>query len=102
MRPGKWVVIGLALGMIAATAGWLTELRGRVNLGAPGVKVQPAALYEPDGRLVTHRNVVLPTDVPGFQSKAVDVTADELRELPQDTTFGRRLYTNDSGLCRSS
>jgi len=98
MRPGKWVVIGLALGMIAATAGWLTELRDRVNLGAPGVNVQPAALYEPDGRLVSNRCVVLPTDVPGFQSTAGTITEKELTSLPQDTTFGRRLYTNDTGM----
>ena len=98
MKPGKWVVIGLALGMIAATAGWLTELRGQVNLGAPGVNVQPAALYEPDGRLVANRSVVLPTNVPGFQSTAGTITEKELTSLPQDTTFGRRLYTNDAGM----
>jgi hypothetical protein len=98
MKTGQWVVIGVALGMIAATAGCLKELQGRVNLGASGVKVQPAALYEMNGQLVAHRSVVLPANVPGFQSKAVDPTPTELTELPQDTTFGRRLYTNDSGM----
>lgn len=97
MKAGKWVVIGVALGMIAATAGCLMELEGRVKLGMPGVNVQPAALYE-DGRLVAPRSVVLPANVPGFQSKAVDMTPGELRGLPPDTTFGRRLYTNASGM----
>jgi hypothetical protein len=97
MKAGQWVVIGVALGMIAATAGCLKELRERVKLGAPGVKVQPAALSE-DGRLAAHPIVVLPANVPGFQSKALDMTAGELRALPQDTTFGRRLYTNASGM----
>jgi hypothetical protein len=95
MRRGKWVVFGLALGMMAATAGWLAELRDRVSLGAPGVKVEPAALYGADGRVVTNRSVVLPVDVPGFGSRAMDITADELEGLPQDTTFGRRYYTNN-------
>ncbi len=98
MKTGKWVVIGVALGMIAATAGCLQELQSRVKLGAPGVNAQPAALYQPDGQLMTNRSVVLPAHVPGFQSKAVDPTPTELAELPQDTTFGRRLYTNDNGM----
>ena len=94
MKGAKWAVIAAALGMIAATAGWLTELRGRVNLGAPGVKVEPATLYGPDGGLVSPRSVVLPADVPGFQSQLAAPTSDELAALPQDTTFGRRRYTN--------
>jgi hypothetical protein len=98
MNRGKWVVFGVALGMIAATAGWLTELRGRVNLGAPGVNVDPAALYGPDGSLVSPRCVVLPANVPGFPSRAGEPTANELTSLPQDTTFGRRFYTNDTGM----
>jgi len=98
MKRGQWVVFGVALGMIAATAGWLMELRGRVNLGLPGVKVDPPALYGPDGRLVLPRCVVLPTNVPGFQSRAVAITPGELKALPEDTTFGRRLYTDATGL----
>jgi hypothetical protein len=95
MRPGKWVVIGVALGMIAATAGWLTELRGRVNLGLPGVKVEPLALYRSDGRPVSPRTVLLPANLPGFQSKTVPIEPDELAAVPEDTTYGRRLYTNN-------
>ena len=94
MKGGKWVAFGLALGMIAATAGWLTELRGRMNLGKPGVKVDPVGLYGADGDLVAPRSVVLPTNVPGFQSEPVPIGPDEVAALPQDTTFGRRLYRN--------
>jgi hypothetical protein len=97
MKSGKWVVIGLALGMMAATAGWLAELRERVNLGAPGVKVDAAALklYRPDGSLMTPRGVTLPEEVAGFGSWTVPPTAEELTGLPEDTTFGRRYYTNN-------
>jgi len=97
MRRDKWVVFGVALGMIAATAGWLTELRERVNLGAPGVTVEPAALYGPGGVLVSPRSVVLPANVPGFESHPAAIGPEEIAGLPQDTTFGRRIYTN-SGL----
>jgi hypothetical protein len=95
MRRGKWVVIGVALGMMAATAGWLTELRNRVNLGDPGVKVEPAALYRKEGGLVSPRCVVLPTNVPGFESAPSAITEEELGGLPEDTTFGRRLYAGN-------
>ena len=95
MRRGQWVVFGVALGMIAATAGWLTELRGRVNLGASGVKVEPAALYGADGRPVSPRIVVLPAEVPGFESTELKPEAEELAALPEDTTFGRRSYEGD-------
>jgi hypothetical protein len=99
MRIGKWMVFGVALGMIAATAGWLAELRQRVNLGAPGVKVQPAGLYDPAGRLVSPRSVVLPANLPGFQSRAVVIASNELSSLPADTTFGRQyFYSNDFGV----
>ena len=87
MNCRKWVVFGVALGMIAATAGWLTELRGRVNLGAPGVKVAPVALYGADGGLVAPRSVVLPANLPGFKSMALAPAAEELAGLPEDTTF---------------
>ena len=95
MRRGQWVVFGVALGMIAATAGWLTELRERVNLGRPGVQVAPVALYTADGGLVAPRSVILPVNVPGFQSFALVPDANELGALPEDTTFGRRFYTNN-------
>jgi hypothetical protein len=92
MRRGKWVMFGLALGMIAATAGWLTELRERISLGAAGVNVDPPALYGPDGRLVSPRTVVLPANVPGFESQVVPVQTNEVAALPEDTTLGRRIY----------
>jgi hypothetical protein len=88
MRRGKWVVICVALGMMAATAGWLAELRERVNLGAPGVKVDPAAPHGDSG------GVALPAQVGGFGSRSVAIEAGELAGLPDDTTFGRRFYTN--------
>lgn len=94
MRRGKWLVTVLALGMMAATAGWLATVPGRVKLGAPGVRVEPLALFGADGMLVSNRMVVLPAQVAGFESQPGLITADELTGLPEDTTFGRRIYTN--------
>ena len=70
MKGGKWVIIGLALGMMGATAGWLGELRERVKLGPPGVKADAAALalYGANGRPLTPREVVLPAKVSGYGS----------------------------------
>jgi hypothetical protein len=99
MSRAKWVMFAVALGMIAATAGWLLELRNRHLLGAPGVKVGAVPIYGSDGRLAFTQGVVLPTNVLGIPSKPLGITPDELVTLPKDTTFGRRLYElpgNDS------
>jgi len=92
MKKANWVVVAAALGMMAATAGWLKEFRGRHLLGPPGVKVGPVSIYDEERRLAATQSVVLPTYVPGFLTKAGVVSDTELSSLPKDTTFGRRLY----------
>jgi len=94
MRQRKWMAFGVALGMIAATGGWLAGVAGRVKLGKPGVKVAPDALYQADGTLVSNRCVILPDEVPGFHCQKGGPTQTELTDLPADTTFGRNLYSN--------
>jgi hypothetical protein len=61
------------------------------------VKVNAAALalYGADGRPLKTRGVVLPAEVPGYKSVEGGPTAGELSGLPEDTTFGRRFYTNN-------
>ncbi|MGP8198905.1 MAG: exosortase-associated EpsI family protein [Limisphaerales bacterium] len=92
MRSSKWVVFGVALGMIAATAGWLREFRGRHLLGAPGVKVGHVPIYDEKTNLVSTQSVVLPAVVLGIPSRPLPVTTSEVNALPKDTTFGRRFY----------
>ncbi len=46
MRKANWVVYVVALGMMAATAGWLKEFQGRHLLGPPGVRVSQVPIYD--------------------------------------------------------
>jgi hypothetical protein len=92
MRTAQWVVFAAALGMMAATAGWLKEFRGRHLLGAPGVRVGRVPIYDEKNNLVSTQSVVLPASVLGIPSKPLPITIGEVDYLPKDTTFGRRYY----------
>jgi len=92
MKRSKWVVVAVALGMMAATAGWLKEFRGRHLLGAPGVRVGGVPIYDEKTNLVSTQSVVLPTNVLGIPSWPLPISIGEEDGLPKDTTFGRRYY----------
>jgi hypothetical protein len=94
MKQSKWLVLAVALGMMAATGGYLAKVHQHVRLGAPGVKVGQSPLYDELGHLAARQSVLLPDAVPGFKSKNLPVTQVELGALPKDTTFGRKLYSN--------
>ena len=92
MKTSKWVVFAVALGMMAATAGWLKEFRGRHLLGAAGVRVGRVPIYDEKTNLVSSQSVVLPTSVLGIPSWPLPISTGEVDALPKDTTFGRRYY----------
>jgi hypothetical protein len=92
MKRAKWVVFAVALGMMAATAGWLKEFRGRHLLGPPGVRVGPVSIFDETTNLVSTQSVLLPTNVLGIPSWPLPITTGEVNTLPKDTTFGRRYY----------
>ena len=92
MKTSKWVIFVVALGMMAATAGWLKELRGRHVLGRPGVRVDRVAIYDDKTNMVSTQSVVLPAKVLGIPSWPLPVSTSEVKGLPGDTTFGRRYY----------
>jgi len=94
MKQSKWLVLAAALGMMAATGGYLVEVHRHMRLGAPGVKVGPSLLYDELGHLAARQGVLLPEAVPGFKSQNLPVTQVELSSLPKDTTFGRKFYSN--------
>jgi hypothetical protein len=95
MSRSNWVVLTVALGMIAATAGWLQDLRGRHLLGPAGVRVGAVPIYDEKRQVAATQSIVLPANVPGMLSRALPITRVELDTLPKDTTFGRRLYESD-------
>lgn len=93
MKQNKWILFGVALGMIAATTMYLARIRDTQRLGAPGVQVGPVPLYGSHGTVVADHSVILPDSVLGAKSTAVPIADVELGGLPKDTTFGRRRYS---------
>jgi len=76
--------------LIGATAGVLAHTKSSQKLGAPGVKTAPLPGSQ-------NLQVLLPEAVPGYQSKAVQQSDVVTNMLPQDTSYGQRLYTADDG-----
>lgn len=97
MKSSKWLVFGLALGMMAATAGWLRAFQKTPRLGPAGVKVGAVPIYDEHKQLAAKQSVLLPAAVPGLQSMPGPVSTEELNDLPKDTTFGRRFYWTTNG-----
>jgi hypothetical protein len=85
----------LLTGIIAATMIGLTIVvlkraqSGR-TLGPAGVKILPA-----EG--TNAPRAYLPEFVPGYLSREIETSAQELATLPKDTTFGKRVYEGADG-----
>jgi hypothetical protein len=86
----NFTLLILALGMISATGGVLLQLKAHQKLGAPGVKVRP---IEGSIRL----QVELPEQVRDFTSELKEPDPLALKVLPQDTSFGQRVYKASDG-----
>ena len=82
----------LAMGVVAA---FLHHRGPRQSLGRPGVKLSHDALLGGDNAQLRTNGVVMPNRLAGFDSTPLGIAEEELRYLPADTTFGRRLYTDD-------
>jgi hypothetical protein len=79
-----------ALTLIVGTGAALAHLRSHQRLGRPGVKSSPVP---GDVRV----QVELPDQVLGYKSKSIPTDEQVLRVLPQDTSFGQKLYTGADG-----
>jgi hypothetical protein len=90
MKKSKWLVLAVALGMMAATGGHLMNVH--LRLGAPGVKVGSGRIFNENNHLVAQQCVLLPEVVLGLQGSNLPVTQTEVDNLPKDTTFGRKRY----------
>ena len=75
---------------MGGAAGLLTRLQANQKLGRPGVKTSP---IPGSPRL----QVDLPERVLDYTSEAVEVDKRTLDWLPQDTSFGQRLYRAPDG-----
>jgi hypothetical protein len=92
MKKQSWIVLSVVLALLAGTAPVLSHLKNNQRLGKPGVKVAAQKVYDTEGRLVGTNVVDLPERVLEYESVAKPVSQIVLEALPQDTTFGQRLY----------
>jgi hypothetical protein len=95
MNKSKWLVLAVALAMMAGTGDYLTKFRQRMHLGPPGVRVGPVELYDEQGHLAATNGVLLPERVLEARGADLPVTRVELDSLPRDTTFGRKKYRGE-------
>lgn len=90
MNRLKPLVFIAVLALISLTAAVLAHARTNQKLGLPGVRTRSLA----DSK---NLEVVLPDDLPGYQSKALPQASVVTNMLPKDTSFGQRLYTAEDG-----
>jgi hypothetical protein len=103
-RREGWLV-GLALGVMAVTAGFLVSWRSLQQLGEPGVKLAaeplPVVERQPGGtnRVVGSltNQVHLPAQVLDYGSEILPLQSIVYDYLPQDTTYGQRIYQASDG-----
>ena len=97
MKKSQWVLFILTLTIIGGTAGLLLRMKTHQKLGAPGVKVGSLPLYDPDGKEIAKKSVLMPANLSGYVSTNLPITAVESGTLPKDTIFGKRLYQSSDG-----
>ena len=90
MKHQKWIILSVALVLIAGTAGALTWLRANQQLGRPGIKAEAIP-----GSVMMKIN--LPERVLDFTSTNVPEPQLVLDYMPPDTSFAERIYTAPDG-----
>jgi hypothetical protein len=90
MNKQKWIISVGALVLIGGAAALLARLQTGQKLGQPAVKTSPIS--------GSHRlKVELPERVLDYTSEPIEVDKGVLDWLPQDTSFGQRLYRAPDG-----
>ena len=94
--PPSWLKPTVTVLVVMGLAAAFLQHRGpRQRLGACGVKLQHDALLGGDNAQLRTNGVIMPARLTGFESIPLEVTLDELKFLPSDTTFGRRAYRDE-------
>ena len=94
MKNQKWILLLVALGMIAASAFLLVRLKNHPRLGEPGIIAAPIP-----GQLAM--KIDLPEHVLDFISTNVPESDLELGYFPKDTSYAHRLYQAPDGFAAS-
>ena len=97
MNKQKWIAVCVVVTMIASAASALVGLKSREEIGEPGIKVGMGELLYPGEQIVLTNCVILPEKLSGYTSRLAEVSDIELKSLPADTTFGRRIYSAPDG-----
>jgi hypothetical protein len=84
----------IALGLIGLAA--LSLSLRRNSLGKPGLILESQVLTNETGVKVADQRVAFPSGIPGFTDALLPITEKEIEVLPKDTTFGRRIYQNET------
>jgi hypothetical protein len=90
MNRQKPILFFLVLALMGAMAGVLAHAKSNQKLGLPGVRTRP---LEGSKNL----EVVLPADLPGYTSKPLPQAEAVTNQLPQDTSYGQRVYASNDG-----
>jgi hypothetical protein len=90
MKNQKWIILSIALVLIAGTAVALTWLRAHQKLGKPGLKAEAIP-----GRV--NMKINLPERVLDFISTNVPEPDVVLGYLPPDTSYAERCYFDTNG-----
>jgi hypothetical protein len=91
MKHRKWLILFVALALMAGTVGALTQLRANQKLGQPGIKATPIP-----GSVMM--KIDLPERVLDFTSSNVPEPEVVLGYLPKDTTYVERRYQAPDGV----
>ena len=92
MNKRSWSMLVVVLVLVGGTSSLLGYWKTIQKLGRPGVKIVAEPIHDPDGKVVGTNSVYLPEQALNFSSQPAPVTPLELGWLPQDTTYGRRIY----------
>jgi len=95
MKIQKWLLLLVALALMAATAGALARLKSFQKLGQPGIIGAPVP-----GSLTMKLD--LPENVLDFTSTNISESEIELNYFPKDTSYARRLYQLPDGFAATA
>ncbi len=95
MKNQKWLLLLLALAMMAGTAGVLARLKAFQKIGKPGIIATPI----PGGLKM---KLDLPERVLDCTSTNIPESGIELGYFPRDTSYARRIYQSPDGFAISS
>jgi hypothetical protein len=95
MRRQEGKVAAVVLALIAIGA--LAIHFGKPHLGNPGLTMERVPLTNEFGKIVREERVRLPEKAPGFRSMDGPIMEIEASILPPDTSYGRKIYWDQSG-----